>query len=1547
MSGGNRNKDHRKLATGLACGGILLAGLAAGSHWHRAAKTGIASPLSATFVSNALAARPSSVPAADPLATFRLAQQSLAIPHPVKRTPAPKSPASELPAAAAFSPTISPVARARAVETYSALPMMFEANSGQTDPRVKFLAHAPGYVLYLTGQEAVLSLQQPSAQTGSRAGTAPVLHSRAPQPQKAARAVRLGFVGSNPAAVVAGRELLPAKSNYFTGNDPKQWHTNVPNYAAVEYRQIYPGVDAVFHGDNRRLEFDFDIAPGADPHTIALEVDGARQIRLDRAGDLLLRMHATRDLVMAKPRIYQRSPEGRHEIAGHYVLGARNRIAFALGPYDRTQPLVIDPTVEYATYLGGSGSDYAEGIAVDSSGNAYVTGNTSSTNFPTMDPYESAGTAFVSKLNPTGSALVYSTYLSGAGAYAIAVDSAGNAYVTGSAQSGLPTMNAYQATSHGTLYNAFVTKLDAAGSALIYSTYLGGDYADEGFGIAVDSSGSAYVTGLTNSAGFPTVNPIQATCNDCAGSTGDLFDGDAFVTKFSPDGSSLVYSTYLGGSAQDWGQSITVDSSGSAYVTGLTQSTNFPTANAFQPANASTLLATTGESAFVSKLNPSGSALVYSTYLGGSAEDYGSGIAVDSAGSAYVTGFAQSHNFPTMNPYQATMRGANNAFVSKFNADGSALVYSTYLGGASATQGNSIAVDPFGNAYVTGSTTSNNFPLVDATQTSCLGCSSYSSAFVAQFNATGSALLFSTYLGGSKSTVGYGIAVDPSGDAHVAGLTESTNFPTVAPFQATNKSASETAFVAMYSFPPETALTLSPTTISSGMIDVAYSPVTITATGATGTVTFAITSGSLPSGITLTTAGVLSGTPTQIGTYPFTVTAADTSGDSGSQGYSLQIACQTITVGPSTLAPGTAGAPYGPVTFTETGGVGTTTFSESGALPSGVTFSAPVLSGTTTQSGNFPITVTATDSNSCSGNITDTLTINSSTTAPVSVTDNETITVTDTETFPDVPDSETITVTDGVTVTPLISITAPVASFSTSSLGFGNVAAGTSGTQTITVSNVGIGQTGLLLSSATIPSGTPFSIGTISCANGASSFSTTLPSGGACQVPISYAAPASGTPPSATITFTDNAALSNLTSTLSGSSYTQTILLNGAGTPTPQPTEPLATIPVSDSETITVTDTETFPDVADSETITVSDQVNVTVNQISQTITFPTIPTPTYGGGPVTLNATASSSLPVSYTVTSGPATVGGNILTIIGAGSVTVQASQAGNANYSAATPVSQTFTVNQASQTIAFTTPAPATAKSGDSFTVAATGGASGNPVTFSVGTGSVCTLSGATYTMTADTGTCSVIANQAGNSNYAAAPQVTETVTAVKKVTKVLPTVTFTGAPSSATYLSTFAVETTQNSGIAPTITSTTGSVCTVSGGIVGMKSGTGTCTVKASWATNDYYLATSLTQSTNATMLGTSTAITSTTTLTPKNVLKVTVYFTVSNGTSTAVKGNVTVTASSGQTCTGTVTAGKCLLTFTALDAGPQTLTAVYAGNTDDSTSTSASYPLRVN
>jgi len=480
-------------------------------------------------------------------------------------------------------------------------------------------------------------------------------------------------------------------------------------------------------------------------------------------------------------------------------------LGFEVGAYDASLPLVIDPTLVYSTYLGGSGFDYGSGIAVDSAGNAYVTGQTYSTDFPTANPFQAARVggpdAFVAKLNAAGSALVYSTYLGGNGddyGRGIAVDAAGNAYVTGETGStNFPTANPLQASNAGGNYDAFVAKLNAAGSALVYSTYLGGSDYDYGYGIAVDAAGNAYVTGETFSTNFPTANPLQAS---------NAGGPNAFVAKLNAAGSALVYCTYLGGSGGDSGQGIAVDAAGNAYVTGETGS-NFPTANPFQASNAG------GPDAFVARLNATGSALVYSTYLGGNGNDHGSAIAVDAAGNAYVTGETFSTNFPTANPLRASNAGGGDVFVAKLNAAGSALVYCTYLGGSSWDYGTGIAVDAAGNAYVTGLTGSTNFPTANPLQAANAG-GNYD-AFVAKLNAAGSALVYSTYLGGSDTDFGYGIAVDAAGNAYVTGETYSRNFPTANAFQ--NSNSYSDAFIAKLSSNLVPTLTsLSPSGAATG-----------------------------------------------------------------------------------------------------------------------------------------------------------------------------------------------------------------------------------------------------------------------------------------------------------------------------------------------------------------------------------------------------------------------------------------------------------------------------------------------------------------------------------------------------------------------------------------------------------------------------------------------------------------------------------------------------------------------------------------------------------
>jgi hypothetical protein len=699
--------------------------------------------------------------------------------------------------------------KAHILEGYGKLPLSFEANHGQTDNKVKFLSRGHGYSLFLTGNEAVIALKKTALQSEEMNGLAGrKLVEKQKMGAVGGTAVRMELVGANASPRVVGAEELPGKANYFIGNDPAKWRTNVPTYAKVKYEGVYPGVDLVYYGNQGQLEYDFVVAPGVDPSEVRLKFRGVRKPQVDEKGNLLLGS-GDEEVRFEKPVVYQEVAGEKKSVEGSFVLASANRIGFQLGEYDHSQPLVIDPVLSYSTYLGGSEADAGFGIAVDTSGDAYVTGSTQSSNFPTANalqstPGGSSGNAFVTKINASGSALVYSSYLGGNeedDGFGIAVDTSGNAYVTGQTRStNFPTANALQSTLGGSI-SAFVTKIGPSGSALVYSTYLGGSGIDFGLGIAVDTSGDAYVTGSTQSSDFPTANALQSTPGGSS--------GNAFVTKINASGSALVYSTYLGGNHVDQGFGIAVDASGNAYVTGLTQSSNFPTANALQ----STPGGSSGN-AFITKIDPSGSALVYSTYLGGSLLDQGLGIAVDTSGNAYVTGYTQSSNFPTVNALQSTLGSTYSAFVTKINASGSALVYSTFLGGSTLDSGSGIAVDTFGNAYVTGYTQSSNFPTVNALQTTLGGSID---AFVTKINASGSALVYSTYLGGSGNDIGSSVAVDTSGNAFVTGRTLSTNFPTAIALQSTlgGSIGAFDAFVSKINgtvdnIPPTTVATASP-----------------------------------------------------------------------------------------------------------------------------------------------------------------------------------------------------------------------------------------------------------------------------------------------------------------------------------------------------------------------------------------------------------------------------------------------------------------------------------------------------------------------------------------------------------------------------------------------------------------------------------------------------------------------------------------------------------------------------------------------------------------
>jgi hypothetical protein len=500
--------------------------------------------------------------------------------------------------------------------------------------------------------------------------------------------------------------------------------------------------------------------------------------------------------VQQAPFVYQDVEGERRPVGGRYVIHAGGDVGFDVEAYDASRPMVIDPVLEYSTYLGGSDVDTGLGIAVDGAGSAYITGYTDSADFPTTSPYltDQTGTdVFVTKLSPSGSSLVYSTYLGGDGndyGYGVAVDASGNAWVTGQTSStDFPTVNPYATHQGG--QDAFVTKLSPSGSSLAYSTYLGGTSDDSAASVALDALGSAYVTGYTASTDFPVVNPFQTN----QGAT------DAFVTKVSPSGSSLAYSTYLGGGAGEQAFGIAVDGSGSAYVTGSTYSSDFPTLSPYQTDQADV-------DVFVTKLSPSGSSLVYSTYLGGGGYDSPNGVALDGSGSAYVTGVTTSPDFPTLNPYQ-TVRGLYDAFLTKLSPSGSSLVYSTYLGGGADDVAYGVAVDASGSAHVTGVTTSTDFPTVSPYQTD----QGSADAFVTKVSPSGASLVYSTYFGGGASDFGYSIAVDGSGGAYVTGETASTDLPTQDPYETDQPSRD--AFAAKLTSPaPYAFYTLTPCRIA-------------------------------------------------------------------------------------------------------------------------------------------------------------------------------------------------------------------------------------------------------------------------------------------------------------------------------------------------------------------------------------------------------------------------------------------------------------------------------------------------------------------------------------------------------------------------------------------------------------------------------------------------------------------------------------------------------------------------------------------------------------
>jgi hypothetical protein len=665
-------------------------------------------------------------------------------------------------AAANAAQTTRATAEARAA--YANLPLSFIPNAGQLDTRVRYLAQSGAGSFYFTTREAVFSLA-----TKTRG-----------------LVLRLGFLGANPRPAITSQAARSGTVNYFIGNDPARWHTNLPTYGEVVYRDLWPGIDLLFRSDSGQLTYEFSVKPGARVKDIRLAYRGAKKLSVEKNGNLMIHT-SLGNISDTRPTTYQWIDGNRVEVPSRFALDHRSKTTygFSVGAYDRRQPLVVDPGLVYSTFLGGSMDDAGNGIAVDSAGQAYVTGFTYSSDFPTTAgafdrtynggsgwPF-GGGDTFVTKLNSSGSALVYSTYLGGSGdepiwASSIALDSAGNAYLAGTTDSpNFPiTPGAFQSTHKG-VQDAYVVKLNRYGN-LAYSTLLGGSGQDGAYyssAIAVDSSGHAYVSGFTDSLDFPTTSGAFQT----------TFQGpfyDAFVTKLNSSGTGLVYSTYLGGTSDDDATGIAVDAAGRAYVTGYTSSADFPTT----PGAVQTMIGGSYD-AFVTKLNSSGTGLVYSTFLGGTTDDYGGSIAVDCSGKAYVTGYTSAVDFPTTpGAYRTANAGSYDIFVAKLNSTGSALVYSTYLGGSLDDFSVAIAIDSAGQAHVTGDTNSPDFPTTPGGfQPTNNG--SYD-AFVTKLNSAGSALIYSTYLGGMLDDIGVGIAVNRAGKVYVSGYTNSLNFPT-------------------------------------------------------------------------------------------------------------------------------------------------------------------------------------------------------------------------------------------------------------------------------------------------------------------------------------------------------------------------------------------------------------------------------------------------------------------------------------------------------------------------------------------------------------------------------------------------------------------------------------------------------------------------------------------------------------------------------------------------------------------------------------------------
>jgi hypothetical protein len=703
----------------------------------------------------------------------------------------------------------------RTARTFAGLPLFFEQNQGQAPGNVEFLARGSRYQFWISPDSATILLQK----------TAPVIlespmdRARLVEPRTVlTRTLQLEFLGARTEARSCGKSLMPGTINYFLGSNPAGWRPSVPAYGAVEISDLYPGISVTYYGNDRRLEYDFEIGPEVDPGQISFRITGADKVWIDKTRELVMTVGGE-ELRQPKPRLYQLIRGAIQEVQGGYRLENGDVASFEVGAYDKSLPLVIDPVLSYSSYFGGNSGDLGLALKVDAFGNVYVVGQTLSTQFAFSNSIPPGafqtnfqggtvnGDSFVAKLGSSGTNLIYFTYLGGSGndgAVDLAVDAAGNAYVTGFTDStNFPTINALYPNIAGSLdtnfhlypSDAFVTEVNSNGTGLVFSTYFGGSGPDVAASIALDSQENIYLAGYTYSSNFPSINGAFTNLSGF---------NDVFVSKLGPGGQSLLYSTYLGGTNRDEAGGIAVDDNQIAYVTGYTSSTNFPITPSVQAItnglrrylNGTTNL-TVAFDAFIVRLDTTKSgtnSLLYSALFGGADNDTGFRIALDSAGNAYITGSAQSPDFPSSNSITPKLTiGANgtnlvnsDAFLTKiaFSETNASIVYSVLFGSTNNEVGWDVAVDPAGNAFVIGITSSSNFPYANTNGFLRSTNSGSSDTFVTAFNKDASGLIYSVLLGGTSDDFGYGIALDSADNAWIMGRTLSTNFPTVAPLQS-------------------------------------------------------------------------------------------------------------------------------------------------------------------------------------------------------------------------------------------------------------------------------------------------------------------------------------------------------------------------------------------------------------------------------------------------------------------------------------------------------------------------------------------------------------------------------------------------------------------------------------------------------------------------------------------------------------------------------------------------------------------------------------------